>query len=97
DEEDDGSSVIADEKEMLRRIVEARRREEMERLLSNSSRMSDRTAGTFSAQVMPLVLLHVSILPSAMLKYSRQSLEKHAPRYVVENYHLLRQKLGDAV
>jgi hypothetical protein len=97
DEEDDRSSVIAEEKAMLRRIVEARRQEDLERLMGNSSRMSDRTAGTNGPQLMPLVLLHVSILPCTMPAYSRQSLETLAPQWVVDNYHLLREKLGDAV
>jgi hypothetical protein len=97
DEVDELSSAMAEEKAMLRRIVEARRQEDLERLMGNSSRMSDRTAGTSGPQLMPLVLLHVSILPCTMPAYSRQSLDTLAPKWVVDNYHLLREKLGDAV
>jgi hypothetical protein len=94
----DGASILEEEKDMLRRIVEARRHEEMRRALSSSSRMSDHTNGTVGAgQVMPLVLLHVSILPCAMPSYSREALDAHAPKFVIDNYHLLREKLGDAV
>lgn len=91
---DDGSRLMEDEKSMLRRIVEARRRQELERMMSNSSRMSDRTTGPAHT---PLVLLHVSILECPMPAYSREALEKYAPKWVIDNYHLLHEKLGEAV
>jgi hypothetical protein len=94
DDVDDRSSLIEDEKIMLRRIVEARRRQELERLMSNSSRMSDRTTGPGHT---PLVLLHVSILECPMPAYSREALERYAPKWVIDNYHLLHEKLGEAV
>jgi hypothetical protein len=73
---------------------------EAERMLSSAhsdtnthSRMSSQTA----APSAPLVLLHVSVLPSSFPDYPREILEQNAPAWVVDNYLVLRDKLSEAV
>ena len=45
----------------------------------------------------PLVLLHVTVLPSPGLPYSMESLQEHAPSYVMHNWYMLQEKLTETV
>lgn len=44
-----------------------------------------------------LVLLHITVLPSPGLPYSIESLQEHAPSYVLQNWYMLQEKLTETV
>ena len=44
-----------------------------------------------------LVLLHVTVLPSPGLPYSMESLQEHAPSYIIQNWYMLQEKLTETV
>ena len=58
---------------------------------------SPETPSKSQAQL-PLVLLHVTLLSPSRPHYSKQLLDKvNAPAYIVDNQHLLEEKLNDTV
>jgi hypothetical protein len=86
---------ILEEKFMMRQI-RAQRQKERDSYLQMEPGRGATPLPQHRTQA-PLVLLHVSPLPSTMPPYSLEQLEAHAPKYVVDNYHLLREKMSDVV
>jgi hypothetical protein len=81
--------------EILQHMM-AQKRAERSRHVRGASQRTVSEATVDTMQQPPLVLLHISVLPSTM-KYSQAALDRLAPQYVLDNLHLLREKLNDIV
>jgi hypothetical protein len=102
DDLDSGLNGLGSESPMFRRLVEAKKQEDIERHLRLASSQAGPAQSLHTAQQhernTPLVLLHVSILPSQQPAYPLTVLQAaNAPSWVVENILLFREKLCSAV
>ncbi|KIV99746.1 uncharacterized protein PV09_08667 [Verruconis gallopava] len=63
----------------------------------NSGRATPLTQHQPSPARGPLVLLHVTVLPSRGLPYSIESLQEVAPSFVLQNWYMLQEQLTETV
>lgn len=93
--ETDVDSIL--EEKLMMRQIRAQRQKERDNYLQTDGHGRGTPLPQQHRTQTPLVLLHVSALPSTMPAYSLEQLEAHAPKYVVDNFHLLREKMSDVV